>query len=135
MFPPKCEDGGKLVLRLVLGVLILFHGVAKMHYGVGFVADMLSKAGLPAVLGNLVYIGEVVAPLMIILGIAGRFGALIVVVNMIVALSLVHTKQLLGVDPNTGGYALELQAMYLFGALALSMMGMGRFVVGGSKLN
>jgi putative oxidoreductase len=135
MFPPKCEDGGKLVLRLVLGVLILFHGVAKMHYGIGFVADMLSKAGLPAAIGYLVYVGEVVAPLMIILGIAGRLGALIVVVNMVVALLLVHAKQLTGVDPNTGGYALELQAMYLFGALALSMMGMGRFVVGGSKMN
>jgi len=135
MFPPKCEDGGKLVLRLVLGVLILFHGVAKMHYGIGFVGDLLSKAGLPAAIGYLVYIGEVVAPLMIILGIAGRLGALIVVVNMLFALTLVHSSQLFGVDPKNGGYVLELQAMYLFGALALSMMGMGRFVLGGSKLN
>lgn len=135
MFPRKCEDGGKLVLRLVLGVLILFHGVTKMHYGIGFVGDLLSKAGLPTAIGYLVYVGEVVAPLMIILGIAGRLGALIVVVNMLFALMLVHTSQLFGVDPKNGGYMLELQAMYLFGALSLSMMGMGRFVLGGSRLN
>ncbi|HEY0294312.1 MAG TPA: DoxX family protein, partial [Bordetella sp.] len=81
---PKCEDGGKLILRLVLGLLILCHGISKMHYGIGFVADLLAKHNLPSAIGYLVYIGEVVAPLMIILGILGRLGALIVVVNMIV---------------------------------------------------
>lgn len=131
----KCEDGGKLILRLVLGLLILFHGTWKLQHGVGFVADMLLKHGLPAAIGYLVYIGEVLAPLMIILGILGRFGALIIVINMLVALMLVHTGQLLSINPQTGGYALELQFMYLFGALSLLASGMGRFVIGGSRLN
>lgn len=132
---PKCEDGGKLILRLVLGLLILFHGTWKLQHGVGFISDMLIKHGLPGFIGNLVYIGEVVAPLMIILGILGRFGALIIVINMLVALMLVHTSQFFSANPQTGGYALELQAMYLFGALSLLLSGMGRFVLGGSRLN
>jgi putative oxidoreductase len=131
----KSDNLGKLVLRLVLGGLILFHGISKLHYGIGFVTDMLAKQGLPTSIGYLVYIGEVVAPLLIILGIAGRLGALIVIVNMLFALGLAHTSQFTSVDPNTGGYALELQAMYLFGALSLLLTGMGRFVLGGSKLN
>lgn len=132
---PKCEDGGKLILRLVLGLLILFHGIWKLQHGVGFIGNMLVQHGLPGALGYLVYIGEVVAPLMIILGILGRFGALIIVVNMLVALALVHTSQFFTANPKTGGYALELQFMYLFGALSLLASGMGRFVIGGSKLN
>ena len=132
---PKCEDGGKLILRLVLGVLILFHGTWKLQHGVGFIGDMLAKHDLPSALGYLVYIGEVVAPLMIILGILGRLGALIIVVNMLTALALVHTSQFFIADPKTGGYALELQFMYLFGALSLLASGMGRFVIGGSRLN
>ncbi|MGN6581813.1 MAG: DoxX family protein [Bordetella sp.] len=132
---PKCEDGGKLILRLVLGLLILFHGVWKLQHGVGFIGDMLVKHGLPGALGYLVYIGEVVAPLMIVLGILGRFGALIIVINMVVAVALVHTGQLFTANPKTGGYALELDFMYLFGALSLLASGMGRFVIGGSRLN
>jgi putative oxidoreductase len=72
---------------------------------------------------------------MIVLGILGRLGALIIVVNMLVALALVHTSQFFTASPQTGGYALELQFMYLFGALSLLASGMGRFVIGGSRLN
>ena len=55
-------DAGRLVLRVALGVLILFHGVAKITGGIGFVTGALTKAGMPADLGYLVYIGEVLAP-------------------------------------------------------------------------
>jgi hypothetical protein len=55
------DDLGKLVLRVLLAGLILFHGVSKLIGGVGFIAGMLAKAGLPAAFGYLVYIGEVVA--------------------------------------------------------------------------
>ena len=60
---PTYDDAGKLLLRLLLSILILFHGVSKLIGGVGFIGGMLAKAGLPAGLGYLVYIGEVVAPL------------------------------------------------------------------------
>src|SRR3954469_25090061 len=34
---PRGDDAGKLILRLTLGLLILFHGVAKLLNGVDFV--------------------------------------------------------------------------------------------------
>ena len=89
----KMDDGGKLVLRVVLAVLILFHGVSKLIGGVGFISGMLVKAGLPGALGYLVYVGEVIAPLLVLFGVFTRAAALIVAVNMIVALVLVHTRQ------------------------------------------
>jgi putative oxidoreductase len=128
---PATGDAGRLVLRVVLAVLLLVHGVSKVIGGVGFVAGMLAKVGLPASLGYLVYIGEVVAPALILVGLLTRAAALIVVVNMIVALLLVHTGQFFSLS-ETGGWALELQGMYLGGAVALALLGAGRYSIGGA---
>jgi putative oxidoreductase len=127
---PATDDAGKLVLRVVLAILILFHGVSKVIGGVGFITGMVAKAGLPAAFGYLVYIGEVVAPILILIGLFTRVAALIVVVNMIVALLLVHTKQFFSLS-ETGGWALELQGMYLASGVALALLGAGRYSIGG----
>jgi putative oxidoreductase len=126
------DDQGKLVLRVILAVLLLFHGVSKLIGGVGFITGMLQKAGLPGVFGYLVYIGEVVAPLMILFGVFTRPAALVVVVNMIVALLLVHTSQFFTLN-ETGGWALELQGMYLGGAIVVALLGAGRYSLGGTS--
>lgn len=125
------SDLGKLILRLALGILILFHGVAKITNGPGPILDMVSKAGLPAGIGYLVYVGEVVAPIMIIFGIWTRLGALIIAGNMVVAVWLVHMGDLMSIT-KTGGWALELQGMYLAAALAVALLGAGRYSIGGS---
>lgn len=125
------EDQGKLLLRVILALLLLFHGVSKLIGGVGFITGMLEKAGLPGAFGYLVYVGEVIAPLMILFGLYTRVAALVVAINMVVALLLVHTGEFFSVN-QTGGWALELQGMYLGGALALALLGAGRYSVGGA---
>jgi len=119
-------DLGKLILRLTLGGLLLFHGIAKLLNGIGFIEGQLASHGLPTILAYGVYIGEVIAPLMVILGYQTRIGALIIVFNMIVAIALVHGHQLLTLSSN-GGWALELQGFFLFTALALIFLGPGRY--------
>lgn len=123
-------DTGRLILRVVLGVLILFHGLGKMSSPPDMIAGLLAKAGLPGVLAYGVYIGEVLAPVLLILGLWTRAAAVVLAVNMIVAVGLAHAGQLLGMGQH-GGYALELQAMYLFAAVALAFLGAGRYSVGG----
>jgi len=127
---PSTDDAGKLVLRVSLGVLVLLHGIFKIHAGVGFIAGMLEKAGLPGVLAYGVFIGEVLAPLLLIAGIATRAGAAIIVVNMLVAFGLVHMADLFALTKQ-GGWALELQGLYLFGALSVMLLGAGRYSLGG----
>ena len=123
-------DTGRLILRVVLGLLILLHGIAKLPGPPDFIVGMLQKANLPAALGYGVYVGEIVAPVLIILGLFTRLGAAIVVVNMLVAIYLVHLPDLFHLGKQ-GGYALELQAMYLFSALSLVFLGAGTFSLGG----
>jgi putative oxidoreductase len=127
---PATDDAGKLLLRALLAILILFHGTSKLIGGVGFITGMLAKAGLPSALGYLVYVGEVLAPLLILFGVFTRAAALVVVGNMIVALLLVHTSQFFTIN-ETGGWALELQGMYLGGAVAVALLGAGRYSIGG----
>lgn len=125
------EDLGKLVLRTVVALLILFHGVSKLVGGVGFITGMVSKLGLPPAFGYLVYVGEVVAPLLILFGIWTRAAALVLVVNMIVAILLVHTTEFFMLS-KSGGWALELQGLYIASAIAIALLGAGRFSVGGT---
>lgn len=126
------EDMGKLILRATLAILILFHGVAKIFGGVGFITGLVAKAGLPPALGYLVYVGEVVAPLLLLLGIWTRPAALVVAINMIVAVLLVHMHELFTLT-KTGGWALELQGLFFASALAVAFLGAGRYSVGGTS--
>ncbi|MEO7579390.1 MAG: DoxX family protein [Massilia sp.] len=125
------DDAGKLLLRAALAILILFHGVSKIIGGVGFITGLVAKAGLPPAVGYLVYVGEVVAPLLVLAGLWTRAAALVIAINMLVAFLLVHTGDLFSIG-KTGGWALELQGIYLAAALAVAVLGAGRYSLGGA---
>ncbi|MGQ4659936.1 DoxX family membrane protein [Lysobacter sp. F6437] len=130
MNPALQQDLGKLLLRVTLGVLILLHGIAKLNGGLSGITGMVEAQGLPGFLGYAVLIGEVVAPLMLIAGFHARIGGLLVAVNMLVAIVLAHMGQLASLN-GQGGWALELQGMFLGTALAIALLGPGRFSVNG----
>ena len=121
---------GKLVLRLTVGVLMLFHGISKLFNpgSVDFIGNKLASAGLPEILSYGVYAGEVLAPLMIIAGLYCRIGAILLVINMLFAIFLVHAGDLLALTDH-GGWQLELQGFYLFGSLAILFLGSGKYAV------
>lgn len=119
-------DLGKLIVRLTLGGLLLFHGVAKLLNGIGFIESELASHNLPTFLAYGVFVGELIAPVMVILGYHTRVGALFILINMVVAIALVHSHQLLALSRN-GGLVLELQLFFLFSALALIFLGPGKY--------
>ncbi|WP_417781268.1 DoxX family protein [Stutzerimonas xanthomarina] len=125
------DDLGKLVLRVSLGVLILLHGLFKLQNGIDGIIGMLASHGLPALLAYGVYIGEVVGPALVIVGVFTRVGALLIAVNMLAAFGLAHLQELFSLG-QMGGWALELQGMFLFGSIAVALLGAGRFSVGGT---
>ena len=128
----RAEDLGKLVLRLAVGILILLHGIAKLRYGLGDVATSLARANIPAPVGYLVYVGEVLAPLLMIVGLWTRPAALLLAANMFVALVIGHPHELF-VMTDHGGLYLEVQWLYFAGALAVALLGGGRFGIGGLR--
>ena len=126
------EDAGKLLLRLVVGGLMLLHGIAKLTNGVDGIEGMLEKHGLPGVLAYGAYIGEVIAPLFVIVGLFTRPAALMMAVNMLFAIGLAHANDIRRrfVDRKV---TTELQGFYLFGAFAIALLGAGRLSFGGSN--
>ncbi len=121
-------DAGKLLLRLSVGILVLLHGIAKVTGGADGIVGMVEKAGLPGSFGYAVYIGEVIAPLAMILGVWTRLAALVVALNMVVAILLAHSGELFTLTRG-GGWALELQGMFLLTALAVALIGPGRYAL------
>lgn len=121
-------DLGKLVLRLALGVLVLLHGIAKLKGGLAGIVGMVEAQGLPGFVGYGVLVGEVLAPALVILGLYARIGGLLIAANMLVALALAHLGQL-GQLNEQGGWALELQGMYLATAVAIALLGPGAYSI------
>ena len=128
--PFRNDALGKLILRVTVGVLILFHGVHKILHpaSLDFISKQLASINLPAALAYGVYVGEVIAPLMVILGFFSRLGGLLIFGNMIFALVLAHRDQLFTLT-NTGGWALELQGFYLFSGLTILFLGSGKMAM------
>jgi putative oxidoreductase len=122
------DDWGKLLLRLSVGGLMLFHGIHKLNNGTAGITEMLVANNLPEAMVYGVYVGEIVAPLLLLAGMFTRIAGLIVAFNMGVALLLGHSADLMAVSEH-GGSAVELQMLYLMGALALACMGGGKLSV------
>ncbi len=124
------DAAGKLVLRLAVGILMLFHGVSKLFSGgsLGFIQTRLAESGLPELLAYGVYVGEIVAPLLIVAGVLSRIGGLLVAINMLFALFLVHMDELFALG-DSGAWAIELQMFYLLGGVAIVFLGSGRMAI------
>ena len=128
------EDFGKLVLRLGLGGLMLFHGVHKLLNGLDPIKSMLAAHNMSETLAYGVYLGELVAPVLIILGLFSRIGGLLIAADMVVAVVLAGLPRLTMLAPS-GGYALELEVFFFVSALAVTLLGSGRFSVGAGRWN
>jgi len=119
------SDFGKLLLRLMVGCLMLFHGIAKINGGISFIVNKVTQEGFPEFLAYGVYVGEVIAPILLIIGLQTRFAAFIIVFTMSFAIYLVHAGDLFAITP-TGAWAIELQMIYLLSALAIMFLGAGK---------
>ncbi|MBK5720566.1 DoxX family protein [Dysgonomonas sp. Marseille-P4677] len=126
-------DLGLLILRLSVGVLMLLHGISKLIYGVGFIEQTVIDAGLPSFVAYGVYVGELIMPLFIILGYATRIASAIFAFNMIVAVGLAHVADIFTLNA-VGGWAIELQGLYFFAAVALVFTGGGKYALSSKHL-
>lgn len=121
------DDTAKLLLRLLL-LLMLFHGVHKIIHGVAPIQGMLHPNALPGWLAYGVFIGEILAPIFIALGFYARIAALLLAMNMVVALILTGGIFPLVLTAN-GGPKIELALFYLIVSIVVFIAGPGHYAI------
>ena len=109
------------ILRWVVAGSLLVHGISKLANGIGSIQGLVVSAGLPAFVAYGVLIGEVLAPVLVLINRLVAPAALVMAFNMLVAVALVHASQFFTMG-KSGGWALELQGLYFFGSLAIAFM-------------
>lgn len=126
------KEIGLLIQRLSVGILILFHGIANMNTNYSFIKGVLNGIGIPEFVAYLVFIGEIIAPILMIIGWRARLASLVLAFNMLIAILLVHTADIFTLN-QFGGWGIELQSLFLFGSIAIFFLGAGRYAVSASS--
>lgn len=127
----KTDDLGKLLLRLTIGVLLILHGIHKIFAGPHEIIEIVGVNHWPAFTAYGVYLGEVLGPLLVIFGFFTRLGGLLIFIDLIIAVLLTrggHVWQLGG----NGNWAIELEALFGLGGLAIALLGAGKYSVTGA---
>ena len=119
-----------LVIRLVVGVIFLFHG-SQLLFGLfgggGIEATVNGGGGKPGMgpVGYLVAVGQFFGGLGLVVGILTRFSAAALIVIMLGAIFMVHLKN--GFSSQNGGYEFNLALIGLL--IPILIAGPGRFTV------
>lgn len=121
-------DLAALLLRLLVGGMMLFHGFHKVIHGIGGIKIMLQGAHLPEFIAYGVFVGELIAPLFVILGLYSRVGALIIIINMMLAIYLAYGDSLMALNKH-GGPVIELTVFYMVVSFAIFLIGPGKYSI------
>ncbi|RXJ68919.1 GntR family transcriptional regulator [Halarcobacter ebronensis] len=123
------EDIGKLLLRFMLGFLMLFHGLHKFQYGIEGIKKLVTNSGFPEFVAYGVYVGEIIVPILLILGLYTRISSFIYAVTMFFAIYLAYGSSIFELNVKTGGVYIETPLLFLLGALVLMFIGAGKYSV------
>jgi putative oxidoreductase len=118
-------DLGLLILRVGFAGMMLTHGIPKLN----MLSDP-SAFGDPIGVGStlsliLALIGEVVAPIFIIIGFKTKWAAIPAIITMGVAAFIVHAKDDLGTK--------EMALLYFTAFLVIFLAGAGKYSVDGKS--
>lgn len=79
-------------MRAVLGAIMIAHGSQKVFGGIQPVISMMSKIGVPGWMAYVVAGTEFGGGILVVVGLLTRLGALMIAVDMTVAILKVHLK-------------------------------------------
>lgn len=126
------QNIGLLVLRLSIGGLMLFHGYHKLINGIDGIMGLLNDIGLPGFLAYAVFLGELIAPVLLIIGYRARLASLFIATTMIVAIFLAHSDEIFKIGTH-GNWAIEINGLYLLGSIAIIFLGGGKLGLSSSN--
>ncbi|WP_252503147.1 DoxX family protein [Sporosarcina sp. Marseille-Q4943] len=115
----KKYEWSLLILRVVLGITFLIHGVAKFQMGLGNVAGWFESIGILGFLGYVIAFIELLGGLALILGIGTRlFSAMIAIVMLGAIFTAKLSVGFMGAE--TAGYELDIALLTIAVVLLIS---------------
>ncbi|MGJ1430176.1 DoxX family protein [Sphingobacterium spiritivorum] len=124
----KSQDIGLFMVRITIAAPMLMYGISKIIHGISYIEGLLTEKGLPAVFAYGVYVGEIIAPLLLIIGFRTRLAGLLFSINCLTAIILAQTAAIFSLNEN-GGWALETLAIYAGISAALFFTGSGKIAL------
>ena len=127
-FIPLNPDAALLILRVLLGIIMLYHGWPKLT-NLGGIIEGFTGMGipLPALSALFATVAEVGGGLLILIGALTDVAGLLFAIDMLGAIIFVHAKN--GFSAGEGGIEFPLALLAM--ALTVALAGPGRFSVGG----
>jgi uncharacterized membrane protein YphA (DoxX/SURF4 family) len=114
-------ETGILILRVVLGLTFLVHGIDKFHIGIDNVSGWFESMGLPGFAAYLTAVIEVAGGAALMLGLGTRIVSVVFALLMIGAIVKVKAAAGFLGNPQLPGYELEL--IYLAVSVSLAVTG------------
>ena len=126
---PINTDLALLILRVVLGIIMIYHGWPKLTNLAGTI-DGMAGMGVPApaVAAIFATVAEFIGGLLMLLGAFTDIAGLMFTIDMLGAITFVHAKNGFAVAKGGVEWPLLLAAT----AIAIALMGSGRYAVGRS---
>lgn len=124
----KNQSVALLIFRLTVGILVLFHGYANTASGYAFIKTVLQDHGLPQFTAYGVFFGEIVAPVLIMLGLRARLAGLVLAFNMFIAIVTFHAGDIFALNP-FGAWAIELPFFYMLSGIMVFFSGAGNLAL------
>mgnify|MGYP000524493393 CR=1 FL=1 len=113
---------GLLLLRLGFSGLMLTHGIPKIERLFNSPVEFPDPLGIGALWSLLLtLLGEVVAPILIIIGLKSRYASIVALITMLVAAFVVHADDPFGQK--------EKALLYALGFLVVFLAGPGKFSI------
>lgn len=97
-----------IIMRVVLGIIFIFHGIAKFQMGLGNVDAWFSSIGIPGFLAYVVATLELVGGIMLIAGLFTRYVSVLFVVLLLGAIFTAKLSAGLLGNGQAAGYELDL---------------------------
>jgi putative oxidoreductase len=126
----RLAELGPLAVRVIVGTIMAAHGLQKVQAGPANFGAFLGQLGvpLPTLMGYVVTFVEVVGGVLLIVGLLSRLAALVLTIDLVVAILLVKVN--VGfLSPPQGGAGAELDLALIAGFLVILLAGPGRLSV------
>ena len=119
---------GLLILRVSIAFTMLVYGISKLTFGIDYIKNLVYEYGLPSFISYGVFVGELIAPILIIIGYRTRLAALVFAINCFVAIVMDRIPDLFSLNAH-GCWAIGLIFIYMMFGIAMFFTGRGKYAL------